>query len=156
MSPARKKLFILEQTGKYVFHGTGEDIDVLEPRQAHKFTEGPGGKGRKDGAPSVFASTSADFAVFFAILNPKNCPLGRHAEVASFSFKDGTYDLRFKASEATLSQLSADSFGYVYVFDKAAFVEREPGGLEYTNRNPVKPLEKIKVTKTDILGTITS
>jgi len=33
-SPARKELELLESTGRYVFHGTPDELTELEPRQA--------------------------------------------------------------------------------------------------------------------------
>lgn len=148
MTPHRLNLRQLESSQKFVFHGSAEDVSELAPHQAHKF-------GKDDGAPAVFASASADFAAFFALMNQKNCPLGHHAGVESYSFKDGHYEARFKASKATLDQLNGDSSGFVYVFDRKDFVLREPGGIEYERRTPVKPVAKVRVTKEDILGHIT-
>jgi hypothetical protein len=151
MSPERTQLQILEMSGRYVFHGTGEDISVLEPQQA--FTRVNGVR-QEDGPAAVFASSSADYAIFFAIFSKKNCPLGRKASVADFEVSDSTYKLKFKASKNTISQLEESSCGWVYVFDRDQFHLRQPGGIEYANRQPAKPLKKIKVTRKDLLGTV--
>lgn len=138
-------------SGRYVFHGTGEDIDALEPQQAHTYVEGVR---QNDGPAAVFASSSADYAIFFAVMSRKNCPLGRKASVADFEFKDDTYRLHFRASAGTLSQIDDSSFGWVYVFDRTQFHLRQEGGIEYANRQPVKPLKKFKVTRKDLFGPI--
>jgi hypothetical protein len=147
MSPERKQLQILEMSGQYVFHGTGEDITVLEPQQAYKRVAG---EREKDGPAAIFASSSADYAIFFAVISKKNCPLGRRASVADSEVKGDGYKLKFKASENTLSQLDDASSGWVYVFDRSQFFIRQEGGIEYANRSPIAPLKKIKVTRKDL------
>ncbi|MBI5133808.1 MAG: hypothetical protein HZA81_00230 [Candidatus Taylorbacteria bacterium] len=151
MSPARIELYRLERDGGFVFHGSGEDLDVLDPRQAHNVKDG---KSVDDGPPAVFAAKAADYAVFMAVFSKRNCPLGRHTRIASWSFRDGDYRLVFQASPNTLSQIDERSYGWVYIFPKEGFYQREPGGLEYTNRKAVKPIKKIRVERADILGKI--
>lgn len=138
-------------SGRFVFHGTGEDIEVLEPRQAYTYIKGVR---QEDGPEAVFASSSADYAIFFAIFSKKNCPLGRRASVGDFESRDDGYRLKFKASSNTVSQIDDSSYGWVYVFDKDQFQLRQEGGIEYFNRQAAKPLRKIKVTRKDLLGNI--
>jgi hypothetical protein len=151
MSPERKNLQVFEMSGRFVFHGTGEDIDMLEPNQAYTYVNGVK---QKDGPEAVFASSSADYAIFFAVFSKKNCPLGRRASVGDLELKDDGYKLRFKASANTISQIDDSSFGFVYVFDRSQFQLRQDGGIEYANRQPAKPLKKIKVTKRDLPANI--
>jgi hypothetical protein len=53
-----------------------------------------------------------------------------------------------------LAQLSENSTGWVYVFDKDLFIRRDEGGVEYVSTRAVTPLEKIKVQKEDLPETI--
>jgi hypothetical protein len=142
LSEAKQKLFNLEQTGSYVFHGSGEDIEELEPRQAHNYVDL---KKIPDGDPSVFASSKAEYAIFMAIINSKNCPKGRRSLVGVWSGK-----LKFKVTEDTLLQLDESASGWVYIFDKNYFSQRQEGGVQYISLEKVKPIEKIKVTKEDL------
>ena len=50
----REELKMLEKTGKFVFHGSLDSIDILEPRQAYNSNKETGQK-EADGVPAVFA-----------------------------------------------------------------------------------------------------
>ena len=151
MTLLRQKLGALEASGKYVFHGTGEKLDILEPRQAHNRFDGIR---RKDGPPAVFAATAVDYAIFMAVFSKKNCPLGLHTSVASWSSSNGVYSINFKASPGTMSQIDDSSSGWLYIFDKKDFHEREPAALEYISRKAVKPIERVAVHMKDIAGAV--
>jgi hypothetical protein len=146
----RKKLLELAKSGKYVFHGSGEDLKILEPRQAHSHKNGVS---EKDEKPAVFASPSVDYAILMAIINQKNCPNGYHARAEPISGKEpGTYSLKFSASKKSLDQLTSESFGYVYVLEKSDFIHRRAG--EYMIHNSVQPIERVIVKKEDLDGVV--
>lgn len=147
MSPIRENLSILEASGQYVFHGSGEELDVLEPQQAHNRVNG---ERVEDGPPAVFATPIVDYAVFMAVFSKRNCPLGRRTSVSTTADKEG-YEIRLRATPATISQVTDASSGWVYVFEKSQFFRREEGGVEYTVRQPVKPLKKVRVTRADLV-----
>lgn len=142
ISEAKRKLFHIEVMGKYVFHGSDGDIEEFEPRQAHNYVNGTN---IPDGEPAIFAISKADYAIFLAIVNKHNCPKGSRS---SAGMRDG--NLKFKATEETLSQLQDSASGYVYVFNNDQFSQRREGGVEFVSFQNVTPIEKIKVTKMDL------
>lgn len=146
MSPAKEKLLMLEATGKYVFHGSESSIEVFEPRQAYNYIDG---KNYPDGEPAIFASTVAEYAIFMAIINELNCPKGYHSSAGTSS---GI--MRYKATPDTLSQLDKTASGWVYVFDKNLFAQREKDGVEYISYSNVTPIEKIQVSQEDLPSSI--
>ena len=136
----------LEATGHYVFHGSGAIADSLEPRQAHNYIDGIQ---HPDGDPAVFASSLADYAIFMGIINKKNCPEGYHSS-AGTETKNGKMSLKFRAGDKTLAQLGDSATGFVFVFGRKLFAQRDRGGIEHAAYQPVKPVEIIKVSKGDM------
>lgn len=143
-SPEKRELLALERTGQFVFHGSGEDLSILEPHQAIDDERGP------DGLPAVFASPMAEYAIFMAIVSRKNCPLGSKSNTGTRTESDGTVHLEFGATQATLDQLQESATGWVYVFNKSEFRQREGGAAEYMSHAAVRPINKIKVAKRDL------
>lgn len=132
------KLKEIENSGDYVFHGSPFEIEIFEPRQAYNTAdevEVP------DGEPAVFASQKLDYAIFMAIINIKNCPRG---------YRSSSNGKIFKATKKTLEQITQDSDGFVYVFNKDDFLERSNGEEECVSYKPVKPLYKYPVSFSDI------
>ena len=145
MSPERRELHALEKEDKYVFHGSGSDVASLEPRQAHDDIIGP------DGSPAVFASNVADYAIFMAIFNKRNCPQGSSTSAGAKTDEEhGLIEMRFAATRDTLDQLKDDAAGWVYVFNKTDFTRRLRGGVEYVSDGPVTPIKKIQVSTRDL------
>lgn len=140
----KQKLIELGKTDKYVFHGSGKDMESLEPRQAFNYMNGVQ---EKDGEPAVFASQSTDYAIFMAIINKNNCPKGFRAGASTSSKKD-SYKITFSATRETLDQLSSESSGWVYVFDRSLFKQIKP--TEWASYKVVVPIEKIKVSMQDM------
>ncbi len=140
-SPEKQKLFDLEATGNYVFHGSDGEIEEFEPRQAHNFI---GGENHPDGDPAVFTSSAAEYAIFMAIINKTNCPQGYRSGSGTTNG-----ETTYRATQETLNQLKEDSSGWVYVFNKDEFDNRK-GGVEYTSFTSVKPVERIRVSKKDL------
>ncbi len=144
MPTPKETLSSLEKTGLYVFHGSGVLIEEFEPRQAHDFIDG---KNIPDGEPAIFASQFADYAIFMALMNETNCPKGFHA---SSGMTDGVF--HFRATQVTLDQLTAAAQGYVYVFDRAHFKQRNQ--FEWRALEKVKPVSTVSITRADFIPEI--
>jgi hypothetical protein len=143
ISKEREELSALEKEGNYVFHGTSEDVEELVPQQAVDIETGP------DRKPSIFASTTADFAIFHAIINGKNCH-NVIAESGAVTHEDGSYELKFGLPRAALDNLPDSASGWVYVFDKKSFTPIEGRVVECESRRVAVPVKKIKVFKRDL------
>lgn len=151
LSPEKQLLHELESTGQYVFHGSGSDIEELEPRQAHNFT--PEGK-IPDGEPAIFASDIADYAIFMAIINKENCLKGARSRVNTHHTNEGR-SLSYSVTQETFNQLTDTAHGIVYVFNKEDFVQRDPlDTVEYISTKNARPVQKIVVSKQDLPGDI--
>lgn len=139
---SREKLRLqeLEAEGKWVFHGSGSKIEVLEPRQAHNHTKD--GVAIPDDKPAVFASPSADIAIFMSIFNKNNAPKGSRS---GFGNKDGHFE--FRVTPETLEQIN-NAVGYVYIFNKDNFISRS--STESLSYESVKPVEVIMVSEKDL------
>lgn len=139
-SPEKAELRKLESEGVWVFHGSGKRLEALEPKQAINSSTG---KPLEDGAPAVFASPSADLAIFMALVNKHNAPEGAHSAFSTFA--DGS--AKFKATPETMSQIK-NARGYVYVLKKDGFIEKTK--LESISENSVEPEKVIEVTDKDL------
>lgn len=143
----RDHLLNLEAEEKYVFHGSeNPDLDSLEPRQAYNHKDGIP---HPDGDPAVFASAKADYAIMMALINKKNCPAGFESSATSSISKDGEISLSLRANKQAVEQITPDTCGFVYIFDKEAFEPRK-GGVEYLSKVPVTSRNKVRVTKEDL------
>lgn len=139
-SAERLRLHQLENAGIWVFHGSEDKIDELEPRQAYNTKDG---KKVEDDEPAVHASPMVDIAIMMAIINIKNCPRGFNS---GFEYRKGKLILH--ASKESLVQLENDSFGYVYVLPKKDFKPR--GIIQSISYAKSRPYEIIKVKKIDL------
>lgn len=147
MPSGREQLQNLETEDKYVFHGSeNPELDSLEPHQAYNYIDNVQ---EPDGDPAVFASSKADYAIMMALINNKNCPNGYHASASSSQKETGETFLTLRASRDSVEQLNDKSFGYVYIFDKNLFQNKD-GGVEYISKVPVSSVNKIRVTKSDL------
>lgn len=144
----RDQLLSLEAENKYVFHGSeNPDLDHLEPRQGYNFRNGIQ---EPDGDPAVFASNRADYAILMALINKHNCPKGYASSAGTVDGEKGEIILKLKARNDALEQLTEDSVGYVYVFDKEKFVPREDRRVEFVSKVSVTSVNRIKVAKQDL------
>ncbi len=134
----KERLDELEKEDKYVFHGSEEKFEELEPQQAYNGDV-------PDGEPAVFASRTPDYAIFMAIMNRKNCPNGFRA--GTKWKEDGK--IEFSATKETLDQLNEKSSGYVYVFNRSDFENKHFSGVEWVSYTKVKPIEVIEVLWSD-------
>jgi len=142
-SPERIRLRELEQEDKWVFHGSGDKIDTLEPRQAYNYPANSGGEQIPDDKPAVFASPNADIAIFMSIFNRNNASRGFRCGYDAQG--DGSF--KFRTTKYTMDQIH-DAKGYVYVFDKTKFISRSSS--EVLSYESVVPAEVIVVSEKDL------
>ena len=138
----------LEKTGKYVFHGSPDEIEVLEVRQPYTFDKEKN-KMVEDGEPTVAATPYTDIAIFRAIVNGKNIS-GQHW--SGFGYDGQKKKLEFRMSVSTAERAKGKS-GFVHVLDKKNFAPRNPDrpeGMEWRSSKSVKPVQVIKVTSDDL------
>lgn len=147
LSPEKQELLALERTGIYVFHGSGEDLASLNPRQAVDDSTGP------DGPPAVFASNLVEFAIFMAIMNRHNYSSGT---ISAGTRGDGMgkIELEFAVTRDIWDELKDTASGWVYVFNKSDFTPRTEKNAEFVSHESVVPVKKIKVSKRDLPANI--
>jgi len=148
IASGREQLQKLESEDKYVFHGSeNPNLDYLEPRQGYNYKNGIQ---ELDGEPAVFASNKADYAILMALINKYNCPNGYSSSAGTVDNEKGDIVLQLCARKDSIEQLTEESSGFVYIFDKNQFVPREDRRVEFVSKIPVSSLNKIKVTKKDL------
>ena len=139
---SRERLVELERSGKYLFHGTSEIVDVFEPRQAMNFD---GEKMVEDDKPGVFASAEIEIPIFRSIFSSTNM---REKEG---SFKTGMADhndhVVTSANRDAIEAVRGET-GFVYVLNKKDFAHRK--GNEYIAYKPVKPVAVCETSYKDI------
>lgn len=134
----------LEQQNIYLFHGSGSNISEFEPRQAYTRIND---EKVPDGIPAVFASLILNYAIFMALISKENFPKGYRARV---DFNNG--NLVYNATKETIEKIHKDISGYVYVFHKNDFEEKNP--YEYFSKKHIKPIKIFRVTMGDFLSKI--
>lgn len=141
ISEAKKQLLDLEKTGRYVFHGSPDYIEALEPRQAYN-SNPQTGEDEKDGEPAVFATQYADIAIFRALLSGKDVP-----EDSQTNFGTDGGKLHFSTTR-NLLEAARDKKANIYVLDKSKFVE--PEGTQCRSYVAVSPIQTIEVSAKDL------
>lgn len=135
--PSRK---FLERAGKFVFHGSPNINEKLEPRQQMQAIDREKEILVEDGVPSVCATESSQIATFRAI-------------TASLKGQSGYYSaiyynpIKFELARAVARDFSLDK-GYVYSLDREKFNHER--GSEWRSQEPVKPTLLIEVTGKDL------
>jgi len=144
---AKEELHALEKTGEFVFHGSPFKSEILEPKQAYNHEKNEQGEYEDipDGRPAVFASPSAGAAIFMAVVNHTNAPLGSWA---GFTYNNEKGHFGFRATKETMNQVGEQAVGYVYVFEKNKFVVGEAN--EPVAYEAVSPFKVIEVRKEDL------
>lgn len=137
----RERLLALEKEGKYVFHGSPDIFEKLEPRQAYNYNKKTD-KMEKDGKPAVFASPYADIAIFRSLINAKDVS---GDSTSSFGISKGK--LHFSATK-NLSDAAKNKIGRVYVLDKQKFRDFE--GMQCRSLEVNHPIEVIEVSINDL------
>lgn len=138
-----QRLRILEQEGRWVFHGSSSKLEVLEPRQAYQYPHNSDIGKIRDDRPAIFTSPVADIAIFMAIINKTNAPKGSRS--GFYPQSDGT--VTFRATKETMEQIK-NARGYVYVFSKEKFSPRS--NIEYVSYGSIRPEEVLSVTEEDL------
>ena len=144
----RDDLKKLEEAGEYLFHGSPDEIDVLEPRQPYIFDKNVD-RMVPDGEMAVVASPYFEIALFRAVVNNKNTPDGHSS---GFGYDEKTKKIELRMSENTFKQLQ-NKVGYVYVLDKKYFSPRDPNRpkmMEWRATGRVKPIQIVKVAFQDL------
>ena len=136
-------LMNLEKEGLYVFHGSTESIEELEPRQAKIWD-----KDKKEmiehGEPSVVATPFAEVAIFRAIISNKiKADDGKH--YSAFG-SDGKKPY-FETTPSVLKN-AKDVIGYVYVFKKEDFSKLS--SMEWRSSKNLKPIRTFEVHFQDL------
>lgn len=144
---AKEELHSLEKTGEYVFHGSPFKLEILEPNQAYNRQKKEGGEydDVPDGEPAVFASPSVDAAIFLAVINHTNAPLGSWA---GFTYNNKKGHFGFRATKETMDQINEKTIGYVYVLDKNKFEIGDAN--EPVSYKAISPVKVIEVKKEDL------
>lgn len=148
MSSNKHILEELERTGEYIFHGSPDEIGILELKQPYTFDKELG-RMVEDGEQTIAGTPYTDIAIFRAIVNKKNIP---EHYWSGFGYDADKKVLRFKVSLDTYKQIG-DKFGYVHVLDKKDFRPRNPKrpeGMEWRSGKKLKPLQVIKVSSEDL------
>lgn len=136
---AEQELKKFENSGKYLFHGSGIELDILEPNQAFNFIKG---KKIKDGRPSVHATHFYKIACFMAIMTKIN-----FAEYLNFGYIWSDNEVYYQVDRKTLNKInkSRSMIGYVYVLKKDNFFQRNE--TEWIATSEIKPYKKIRIGK---------
>ncbi len=127
----RKELLELEKEGIYVFHGSAELLDFLEPQLAHNDNELIGER-EKDKTKFVYASPYADVAIFRALT--KNYS-------SRFGVEEGRFN--FSISKKCFEDLKKEK-GYVYVLSKKMF--NFYNQMEHVSQKKLKPIQVVEVS----------
>lgn len=141
ISSNRERLHELEQTGKFVFHGSPHVLEKLEPHQAKTMSKEKS-EMVDDGKPAVITSPFADIAVFRSLFNKINI---KNNYTSSFSYLNN--NLFFSTNSKSLEQ-AKNCIGYVYIFNKKDF--QQYSSMEYRSEKSVKPIEVLEVTFEDL------
>jgi hypothetical protein len=137
-----RKLHELEQSGKFVFHGSPDgEVTEFEPRQMTTYVDDVQ---VKDGPPGIATTPHADLAIFHALTKDRgegNTNFGTN--------DDGS--IYMKASQAVLDA-TKDHTAYVYVFPRSAFAPRYGDDQEMERRSEVnqRPVQVVAVTDRDL------
>ncbi len=136
-------LMTLEKEGVYVFHGSTELLEELEPRQA-KIWDKDKKEMTEHGEPSVVATSFAEIAIFRAIISNK-IKAGDGQHYSSFG-PDG--EKPFFETTPTMLKNAKDAIGYVYVFKKDDFAKLSP--MEWRSGKKLKPVRTFEVHFQDL------
>lgn len=139
MSAATAQLRKLAEVKRYLFHGSPEKLETIEPRQAYNNSQ-------TDGQPAVIATSYYEIAVFRAIMLAAKAKISNGQYKSGFSTENGK--ISFRASKNTLDVAKSNMIGFVYVLDKSGF--QEHNSMEYRAFRTVKPTQIIKVSSDDL------
>lgn len=139
VSATLKHLRELEQSGKYLFHGSLKRIDTLEPRQPYSHR-------LPDGSPSVCASNDLDTAIFMALFRGSQNLIRGVATRCGYSHNNGE---RYFYATLPLIKAVRDVTAYIHVVHIEGFIKYKNNESELRATHPVIPVEIIPVTIRD-------
>lgn len=147
----REALSQLASTKQFVFHGSPDKIEVLEPRQALN-------DGEPHGRPGVSAAPdeSYDLAIFMALVNSAKNQSSRPkgSRWSGFAISGPRHEGDMQANKLAYEDAtSSEAYGYVYVLTKKDFVHFED--REWRAHKPVRPVLAIRVTAKDFPKNVT-
>lgn len=143
----------LSKTGEFVFHGSPQKLEKLEPRQQTSFNQ----KTRvtePDGKPAVCAALNYEIAIFRALTSSHIAEqLGVKDYYTEFDMSDGKPYFRGNPQSIAIAR-RPDARGYVHVFRKKDF--QPHNDLESRAYQEVKPIYTIEVKSSDLPENIES
>lgn len=139
------RLRSLEQSGLYLFHGSGERIDTLEPRQAVS-------QGKSDGEPAVCAAYDPDTAIYMALMDSARKVVLASGQSCRTGYSRNKDAYRFYATKNITDAVRSAS-GWVHVISRNGFTTYYEG-TEMRRISPVDPLEAVQVQFEDFGFTI--
>ena len=133
----KEEILELEKQGTFVFHGSADKLDFLEPRQAYTWKNDVK---TEDGEPAVFASIYSDISIFMALINRENI---KATYRSGYGFENNKLSFRFsKEVKDRLINLK----GYLYIFNKSDFQQKNQA--EYISNKIVKPIKILEINET--------
>lgn len=145
LSP-KERLHNIERIGNFLFHGSFGKFDYLEPRQAYHAVQGME-EFETHGEPGVFATDSADLAVFKAIMNGDNFP----GKKLLMKYSSHNNQLHFATNQVISGDLT-DKKGFVYILDREHFTKISDS--EYKITSKIIPEDIISVSGNDLPSNI--
>lgn len=143
----KELLEALSRTGEFVFHGSPQKLDKLEPRQQMHFNPKTG-KSESDGSPAVCASPDYEIAIFRSLTSSHIArQLGVKNYYTEFGLRDGKPYFRGTAESIALAR-RPEAVGYVHVFSKKGF--QSHNDLENRAYHQVEPLYIVEVKSPDL------
>lgn len=139
MSESIEKLLKYEKSWKYVFHGSLENLSILEPRQAYSYVDW---KLEKDWKLSVFATPYSRVAIFRSLINEFNTDWDSDS---GFGINDWVL---FFAASRNLLESAKTKIGKIYILEKRNFTDFEWTQCRCYER--VTPIWSIEVTFEDL------
>jgi hypothetical protein len=135
----KEEILELEKQGDFVFHGSRDKLDFLEPRQAYTLKDN---QKVKDGEPAVFASIYSDIAIFMALINIENI---KATYRSGYGFENNK--LTFRISKEVKDKL-INLKGYLYIFNKSDFQQKDPA--EYVSFKIVRPIRILEIDESSL------
>lgn len=134
----KEALEILDE-GEFLYHGSTDKIEELEPRQAFNWSSGVK---VPDGEPAVFATDNYERAIFMAVLRGLQGSQGT-------DYDNESREYRYKMNRKKVDQLNKNPnvTGYVMVLPKENFTNE---GADYRSEVKIKPKYFIEVNSSDL------
>jgi hypothetical protein len=140
-SEALSHLRELQSTGLYLFHGSAEPIDMLEPRQAYSH-------GVADGEPAICAASDLDTAIFMALNSSARKALLSEGKSCQSGYNNNGDSFYFYATPNLIALIQNGVEGNIHVISKEGF-RKYHGEREMRSTSPVQPIDVVAVQSSD-------